>query len=78
MPHSNMNPGARRRHNIRIVTVGRYRMLKDNQTNKVISLFFIFGRYLSFFRGNTVYQRIDYKIVARIFTLLISGFENKV
>lgn len=35
MPHSNMNPGARRRHNIRIVTIGRYRMLKDNVTNKV-------------------------------------------
>ncbi|XP_077287530.1 maternal protein exuperantia [Arctopsyche grandis] len=36
MPHSNMNPGARRRHNIRIVTIGRYRMLKDNVTNKVL------------------------------------------
>ncbi|XP_069672494.1 maternal protein exuperantia [Periplaneta americana] len=36
MPFRDMNPAARRRHNIRVVTVGRYRMLKDSKTGKVL------------------------------------------
>lgn len=36
MPYRDLNPGARRRHNIRVVTVGRYRMLKDTITNKIL------------------------------------------
>ncbi|GBP41395.1 Maternal protein exuperantia [Eumeta japonica] len=36
MPYGDLNPGARRRHNIRVVTVGRYRMLKDTITNKIL------------------------------------------
>lgn len=35
MPYGDLNPGARRRHNVRVVTVGRYRMLKDTNTHKV-------------------------------------------
>ena len=35
MPFRDLNPAARRRHNIRVVTVGRYRMLKDSKTGKV-------------------------------------------
>lgn len=35
MPFRDLNPPARRRHNIRVVTVGRYRMLKDSKTGKV-------------------------------------------
>jgi maternal-effect protein exuperantia len=35
MPFRDLNPAARRRHNIRVVTVGRYRMLKDSRTGKV-------------------------------------------
>ncbi|KAI8423666.1 hypothetical protein MSG28_012714, partial [Choristoneura fumiferana] len=34
MPYGDLNPGARRRHNVRVVTVGRYRMLKDTNTHK--------------------------------------------
>ncbi|XP_013147808.1 PREDICTED: maternal protein exuperantia [Papilio polytes] len=36
MPYGDLNPGARRRHNIRVVTVGRYRMLKDTITHKIL------------------------------------------
>lgn len=36
MPFRDLNPAARRRHNIRVVTVGRYRMLKDSRTGKVL------------------------------------------
>lgn len=36
MPYGDLNPGARRRHNVRVVTVGRYRMLKDTNTHKVM------------------------------------------
>lgn len=36
MPYGDLNPGARRRHNVRVVTVGRYRMLKDTNTHKVL------------------------------------------
>lgn len=35
MPFKDLNPPARKRHNIRVVTIGKYRMLKDNKTNKV-------------------------------------------
>lgn len=38
MPYGDLNPGARRRHNVRVVTVGRFRMLKDTNTNKVTLL----------------------------------------
>lgn len=36
MPFVDLNPQARRRHNIRVVTVGKFRMLKDSKTNKVL------------------------------------------
>ncbi|KAL4716792.1 hypothetical protein ACJJTC_001948 [Scirpophaga incertulas] len=36
MPYGELNPGARRRHNVRVVTVGRYRMLKDTVTHKIL------------------------------------------
>ncbi|XP_013190997.1 maternal protein exuperantia [Amyelois transitella] len=36
MPYGDLNPGARRRHNVRVVTVGRYRMLKDTTTHKIL------------------------------------------
>ncbi|KAJ8737572.1 hypothetical protein PYW08_000167 [Mythimna loreyi] len=36
MPYGDLNPGARRRHNVRVVSVGRYRMLKDTVTHKVV------------------------------------------
>lgn len=36
MPYGDLNPGARRRHNVRVVTVGRYRMLKDMVSHKIL------------------------------------------
>ncbi|GLV40508.1 exuperantia [Carabus blaptoides fortunei] len=36
MPYASLNPFAQRRHNIRVVTVSRYRMLKDLKTNKFL------------------------------------------
>ncbi|XP_072946276.1 maternal protein exuperantia-1 [Epargyreus clarus] len=36
MPYGDLRPGARRRHNVRVVTVGRYRMLKDTITHKIL------------------------------------------
>ncbi|XP_041971883.1 maternal protein exuperantia-1 [Aricia agestis] len=36
MPYRDLNPGAQRRHNVRVVTIGRYRMLKDNVTHKIL------------------------------------------
>ncbi|CAG9122205.1 unnamed protein product [Plutella xylostella] len=36
MPYGDLNPGARRRHSVRVVTVGRYRMLKDTNTHKIL------------------------------------------
>ncbi|XP_026470753.1 maternal protein exuperantia-like [Ctenocephalides felis] len=36
MPHANLNPSARRRHNIRITTDDRFRVLGSNINNKVI------------------------------------------
>lgn len=35
MPFKDLNLPARKRHNIRVVTIGKYRMLKDNKSNKV-------------------------------------------
>lgn len=35
MPFRDLNIMAQRRHNIRVITVGRYRMLKDSKTGKV-------------------------------------------
>lgn len=36
MPHKNPNPGARRSFGIRVVNIGRYRMLKDMSTGKIL------------------------------------------
>lgn len=36
MPFSDLNPSSRRRHNLRIVNLGRYRMLKNLKTNKFV------------------------------------------
>lgn len=36
MPYAGLNPLAQRRHNIRVITVSRYRMLKDLKTNKFL------------------------------------------
>lgn len=36
MPYKNPNPGARRSFGIRVVNIGRYRMLKDMETNKIL------------------------------------------
>nr|CAD7412360.1 unnamed protein product [Timema poppensis] len=34
MPYRDLNMAAKRRHNIRVVTIGRYRMLKDSKSGK--------------------------------------------
>ncbi|XP_011298567.1 maternal protein exuperantia [Fopius arisanus] len=34
MPFKNLTPAAKKRHNLKVVTVGRYRLLKNNKTNK--------------------------------------------
>lgn len=36
MPFKDLNPPARKRHNMRVVTIGKYRMLKDSKTNKML------------------------------------------
>ncbi|KAB0793388.1 hypothetical protein PPYR_00243 [Photinus pyralis] len=36
MPFSDLNVGSRRRHNLRIINIGRYRMLKNLKTNKFV------------------------------------------
>jgi len=36
MPHKNPNPGARRSFGIKVASMGRYRMLKDVETGKII------------------------------------------
>ncbi|KAK2581079.1 hypothetical protein KPH14_006121 [Odynerus spinipes] len=36
MPYKDLNPPAIKRHNMRVVTIGKYRMLKNNKTNKVL------------------------------------------
>ena len=36
MPYKNPNPGARRSFGIKVVSVGRYRMLKDLDTGKIL------------------------------------------
>ena len=36
MPHRNPNPGARRSFGIKVVSIGRYRMLKDLNTGKIL------------------------------------------
>lgn len=36
MPLMNLNPAARQRHQIRVITVGFFRMMKSMQTYKVI------------------------------------------
>ena len=36
MPHRNPNPGARRSFGIKVVSIGRYRMLKDLNSGKIL------------------------------------------
>jgi len=36
MPHRNPNPGARRSFGIKVVNIGRYRMLKDTNSGKIL------------------------------------------
>ncbi|XP_063980934.1 maternal protein exuperantia [Diachasmimorpha longicaudata] len=36
MPFKNLTPAAKKRHNLKVVTVGRYRLLKNIKTNKVL------------------------------------------
>jgi maternal-effect protein exuperantia len=36
MPHKNPNPGARRSFGIKVASMGRYRMLKDVETGKIL------------------------------------------
>lgn len=43
MPYKNLNPPAMKRHNMKVVTIGKFRVLKDNKTNKVITVIIIFG-----------------------------------
>lgn len=35
MPYMNLNPAARQRHQVRVISIGFYRMLKSTQTYKV-------------------------------------------
>jgi maternal-effect protein exuperantia len=36
MPYKNPNPGARRSFGIKVVSIGRYRMLKDVETGRIL------------------------------------------
>ncbi|XP_017893183.1 maternal protein exuperantia [Ceratina calcarata] len=36
MPYKDLDPPAMKRHNMKIVTIGKFRALKDNKTNKVL------------------------------------------
>ncbi|XP_004526486.1 maternal protein exuperantia [Ceratitis capitata] len=36
MPYMNLNPAARQRHQVRVISIGFYRMLKSTQTYKII------------------------------------------
>ena len=36
MPYMNLNPAARQRHQVRVITIGFFRMLKSMQTYKVV------------------------------------------
>ncbi|XP_076234004.1 maternal protein exuperantia [Calliopsis andreniformis] len=36
MPYKDLNPPAMKRHNMKVVTIGKFRVLKDNKTNKVL------------------------------------------
>lgn len=38
MPYMNLNPAARQRHQVRVISIGFYRMLKSMQTYKVRQL----------------------------------------
>jgi len=35
MPYMNLNPAARQRHQVRVISIGFFRMLKSMQTYKV-------------------------------------------
>lgn len=39
MPYKDLNPPAMKRHNMKVVTIGKFRVLKDNKTNKVMTKF---------------------------------------
>ncbi|KAK0080398.1 hypothetical protein PV325_014016 [Microctonus aethiopoides] len=60
MPFKNLTPPARKRHNLKVVTIGKYRMLKNSQTNKVIK---------------TKNVLIKYKLLER-FKKTVKGFVN--
>lgn len=36
MPYKDLSPPAMKRHNMKVVTIGRFRVLKDSKTNKVL------------------------------------------
>ncbi|KZC14525.1 PREDICTED: maternal protein exuperantia [Dufourea novaeangliae] len=36
MPYKDLNPPAMKRHNMKVVTIGKFRVLKENKTNKVL------------------------------------------
>lgn len=42
MPFKNLSPPARKRHNLKIVTVGKYRIMKNSKTNKVYLFLYVF------------------------------------
>lgn len=60
MPFSDLNPTYRRKHSIRVVNTGRYRMLKDMRSNKFvktksdISALTDFLQWLEKIKGDTV------------------------
>lgn len=51
MPIMNLNPAARQRHQIRVITVGFFRMLKSMQTYKVstVDIFLGYVPFIVFF-----------------------------
>ncbi|KAI8423671.1 hypothetical protein MSG28_012714 [Choristoneura fumiferana] len=64
MPYGDLNPGARRRHNVRVVTVGRYRMLKDTNTHKKQRT-----------KLNQYHHLLRYKLLDR-FKSIVAGFAD--
>ena len=46
MPFKNLNPPAKKRHRIKVVTMGRYRVLKNSITNKVTRIDTILKKFL--------------------------------
>ncbi|CAK9811822.1 Maternal protein exuperantia [Anthophora quadrimaculata] len=58
MPYKDLNPPAMKRHNMKVVTIGKFRVLKDNKTDKVlktkseVSALADFLTWLESIRGN--------------------------